>query len=257
MKSSILVIDDDREFLEKSALALRAEGYDCDLCETAEEAQEKFQQRLYDGIVCDILIQFRGSRDGGLVLAREFSSKYPSSCLILISQFVTARWVNEFAGFPNHAFVEKSKTVIEDLVHEVGRIVKSKSAFICMPFATDFTDLYEVGIKPVVLECGFKCIRADQIEHNERSLAIVYEQIRAAHVVIADLTGQNCNVYYEVGYAHALGKDVVLLIQHPNDLPFDLRGFNSIVYGGRITLLKEKLTQRLKTMRNHRDLNIN
>ena len=55
-------------------------------------------------------------------------------------------------------------------------------------------------------------------------------------------------MYYEVGYAHALGKEVILLTQRADDLPFDLRGFNHIVYEGRITVLKEKLAQRLKAM---------
>jgi len=248
MKTTILVIDDEREFLTNCEVALAMAGYDCDLCESADEAHAKFQHRIYDGIVCDILIPFRGAREGGLVLAREFTSKYPSSCLVLISQYVTARWVNEFAGFANHAFVEKGKTAIDDLIREIGRIVKSRFAFVCMPFASEFSDFYEVGIKPVVLKCGFKCMRADELEHNKGILAVVYEQIQAAHIVIAEMTGRNPNVYYEVGYAHALGKEVVLLTQRADELPFDLRGFNHIVYEGRITVLKEKLAQRLKAM---------
>ena len=248
MKTTILVIDDEPEFLTNCQAALAMAGYDCDLCQSADEAHAKFQHRIYDGIVCDILIPFRGTREGGLVLAREFSSKYPSSCMVLVSQYVTARWVNEFAGFANHAFVEKGKTAIDDLIREIGRIVKSRFAFVCMPFASEFSDFYEVGIKPVVLKSGFKCMRADELEHNKGILAVVYEQIQAAHIVIAEMTGRNPNVYYEVGYAHALGKEVVLLTQRADELPFDLRGFNHIVYEGRITVLKEKLAQRLKAM---------
>jgi hypothetical protein len=251
MKTTILLIDDDRVFLDQCAVALERAGFDCDLCMSAEEAHAKFQQRFYDGIVCDILIPFRGVRDGGLLLAREFSAKCPSSCMVLVSQYVTARWVNEFAGLPNHAFVEKNDTVIEDVVREIGRIARSKYAFVCMPFAPEFADFYEVGIKPVVLDCGFKCLRADELEHNRGILAAIYEQINAAHIIIADMTGRNPNVYYEVGYAHALGKDVILLAQGANELPFDLQGFNHIVYQGRITLLKEKLAQRLKTLLSH------
>jgi CheY-like chemotaxis protein len=248
MKTTILIIDDERLFLTRCARAMKKAGYECDLCESAEDAYDKFQRRIYDGIVCDMLIPFRGVREGGLLLAREFSSKYPTSCMVLVSQFVTAKWVNQFAGFPNHAFVEKRKTVLEDLIREIGRIVKTKFAFICMPFAQQFEDFYEEGIKPVVLECGFKCVRADEIEHNKGILDVVYDQIKSAHIVVADMTGRNPNVYYEVGYAHALGKEVVLLTQRADGLPFDLRGFNHIVYGGRITVLKQKLAQHLKAM---------
>jgi CheY-like chemotaxis protein/nucleoside 2-deoxyribosyltransferase len=248
MKTTILVIDDERDFLNRCATAMQAAGYDCELCESAEQAHDKFQQRIYDGIVCDILIPFHGIRDGGLVLAREFASKYPTSCMVLVSQFVTAKWVNQFAGFPNHAFVEKGETVIEDLIQEIGRIAKTKFAFVCMPFAQEFEDFYDSGIKPVVLECGFKCVRADELQHNKGILEVVYDRIKSAHIVVADMTGRNPNVYYEVGYAHALGKEVVLLAQRADDLPFDLRGFNHVIYESRITVLKEKLNQRLKSM---------
>jgi len=248
MKTKILVIDDERDFLKRCSRAMRKAGYDCDLCESAEDAYHKFQLRLYDGIVCDILIPFRSVREGGLLLAREFSTRYPASCLILVSQFVTAKWVNAFSGFPNHAFVEKGESVIEDLVREIGRIVKTKFAFVCMPFAQQFDDSYKFAIQPAVQECGFKCLRADEIEHNKGILEVIHRQIESAHIIVADMTGGNPNVYYEVGYAHALGKDVVLLTQRASDLPFDLRGLNHIVYEGRITGLKEKLTRRLKAM---------
>ena len=154
MKATILIIDDERDFLTRCATAMQMAGYDCELCESAEDAHAKFQQRLYDGIVCDVLIPFQGIREGGLVLAREFSAKHPTSCMVLVSQFVTAKWVNAFAGLPNHAFVEKNETVIDDLMELIARIVKTKFAFVCMPFAPEFNDIYEEGIKPVVWESG-------------------------------------------------------------------------------------------------------
>jgi DNA-binding NtrC family response regulator len=132
MRANILVIDDEPEFLHQCGAAMNAAGYGCDLCASAEMAHDKFQQRLYDGIVCDILIPFQGIREGGIVLAKEFSLRYPTSCLVLVSQFVTVKWVNHFASFPNHAFVEKGEHVFEDLIREIGRIAKTKSAFVCM-----------------------------------------------------------------------------------------------------------------------------
>jgi CheY-like chemotaxis protein len=243
MKTTILVIDDEREFLTQCAAAIRSAGYECDPCDSAEDAYDRFQGRLYDGIVCDVLIPFRGMREGGLLLAREFSSKYPTSCMVLVSQFVTAKWVNQFAGHANHAFVEKNATAIE-----VGRIAKTKFAFVCMPFEREFDNLYDAGIRPVLQECGFRSVRADEVEHNRGILEVVYGQIASAHVVVAEMTGRNPNVYYEAGYAHALGKDVVLLTQRVDDLPFDLRGLNHVVYEGRISLLKEKLAHRLRAM---------
>ena len=105
-----------------------------------------------------------------------------------------------------------------------------------------------VEFRILVWESGFKCVRSDELQHNAGMMDVVYENIKSAHIVVADMTGRNPNVFYEVGYAHALGKDVVLLAQRAEDLPFDLRGFNHIVYEGRIMVLKEKLAQRLKAM---------
>ncbi len=251
MKSSILIVDDDTEFLNACAIAMQMAGYECTISQSGKDAHEKIQHRLYDGIVCDVFIPFNGIREGGLILAKEFSSKHPSSCIILVSQYVAHRWVNEFAGLPNLAFVEKGESAIEDLVYEVGRIAKTKFAFVCVPFALEYNDFYEVGIKPVITDCGYKCVRANEIEHNKGILNIIYEQIESSHIVIADMTGSNPNIYYEVGYAHALGKEVILLIQQTDDLPFDLRSFNHIVYNGQITLLKEKLSKRLNGLLNN------
>ena len=248
MKTTILVIDDERDFLTRCATAMQKAGYAYELCESAEDAHEKFQRTPYDGIVCDLRIPFQGNRDGGLFLAQQFAAKHPTSGVVLVSKFFRASEVNSLAPLLHCAFVEKNKTVIADVVQLLGRVVRSKFVFVCMPFAETFVDVYEAGIKPAVEECGFKCVRADEIEHNEGILEVIYDQIKSAHIVVADMTGRNPNVYYEVGYAHALGKDVVLLTQRADELPIDLRGFNHIVYEGRITLLKEKLTQRLKAM---------
>ena len=58
----------------------------------------------------------------------------------------------------------------------------------------------------------------------------VWGSIRQAHVVIADLTGLNANVMYEVGVAHALGKHVIMVTQEPGAIPFDVRGSRWCAY---------------------------
>ena len=120
--------------------------------------------------------------------------------------------------------------------------------FVLMPFDAAFKDLYELGIKAACSEAGAYCERVDEQIYEESILQRVYNQIAKADLIVAEMTGRNPNVFYEVGYAHALGKEVILLTQRADDLPFDLRGFNHIVYEGRITVLKEKLAQRLKAM---------
>ena len=72
-------------------------------------------------------------------------------------------------------------------------------------------------------DCKLDCTRGDDIF----GLNVVMDDVRAAiataDLVIAYLSGQNPNVFYEVGIAHTLGKPVLLLSQAIEDVPFDLR----------------------------------
>lgn len=58
--------------------------------------------------------------------------------------------------------------------------------------------------------------------------------------------GRNPNVFYEVGYAHALGKPTILLTQRAEDIPFDLKHFPHIVYQSKLMELREQLTRRVR-----------
>jgi hypothetical protein len=58
----------------------------------------------------------------------------------------------------------------------------------------------------------------------------VWSAIYYSEVVIADCTGRNPNVFYEIGIAHTLGKETVLIAQQIDDIPFDVRHIRSIVY---------------------------
>lgn len=118
--------------------------------------------------------------------------------------------------------------------------------FVLMPFDDSFSDIYSLGIKAAADEAGGYCERLDEQIFEERMLDRIYNQINKADVIIADLTGKNPNVFYEVGYAHALQKKVILLTKKAEDIPFDLRHHYHIVYEGKITSLKEELTRRLK-----------
>jgi hypothetical protein len=58
----------------------------------------------------------------------------------------------------------------------------------------------------------------------------VWEQVCRARVLVAELTGRNPNVFYELGMAHTLGKSVILITQSIDDVPFDLRHQRVIPY---------------------------
>jgi len=98
-------------------------------------------------------------------------------------------------------------------------------AFMVMPFGPeDLQIVYDDFVKPVVEDkCGLECVRGDDMFGSDVIMENVLAAIRKAKVVIADLTGQNPNVFYEVGIAHATDTPVLLITQSLDDVPFDLR----------------------------------
>lgn len=115
-----------------------------------------------------------------------------------------------------------------------------------MPFDQKFNDIYKFGIKGAADDVGAYAERIDEQIFTEGILDRIFNQISKADVVIADMTGRNPNVFYEVGYAHALGKIVVLLTQNADDIPFDLKHKQHTVYSGKIELLRNELTAKLQ-----------
>lgn len=118
--------------------------------------------------------------------------------------------------------------------------------FVLMPFNDAFTDIYKLGIKKTAEEAGLRAERVDEQLYSESMLERIYRQIDAADIIVADMTGQNPNVFYEVGYAHAKGKLCILLTQNASDIPFDLKQHRHIVYGGQILKLQSELTTNLQ-----------
>ncbi len=124
---------------------------------------------------------------------------------------------------------------------------QEKRIFVVMPFAKEFEDVYVLGIREVSESLGFIVERADDIEHNESILEIICAKINAADAIVGDTTGSNPNVFYEIGYAHALKCPTILIARKGSGLPFDLQGINHIMYET-IVELRERLKKRLESV---------
>jgi len=127
--------------------------------------------------------------------------------------------------------------------------VGESRAFVLMPFAKRFDEIYRLGVKEPLERIGYTCQRVDEIQFAGNIVDEVYKGIRAASVVVADMTGKNSNVFYEVGYAHALDKTVILLTQKVDDIPFDLRSQRHIVYRRSIVRLRDELLKTVQALR--------
>src|SRR2546423_14242065 len=117
--------------------------------------------------------------------------------------------------------------------------------FVLMPFKEEFKNIYTFGIKGAADDVGAYAERIDDQLFTEGILDRIFNQINKADVIVADMTDKNPNVFYEVGYAHALDKIVVLLTKTADDIPFDLKHRPHIVYEGDIEKLRERLGKML------------
>src|ERR1035438_1080491 len=110
------------------------------------------------------------------------------------------------------------------------RRIHTNRGFVLMPFAPAFRNVYAV-VRSVVKDYAHcECIRADEIARSNRITDEVFEQIQRARFLIADITGQNPNVYYELGVAHALEKPAIVLVQTGTEIPIDLSGIRLLEY---------------------------
>jgi len=104
-------------------------------------------------------------------------------------------------------------------------------AFVLMPYEEEFDEIYNEIIVPALEEAGFEAKRANSISHQRNILEDIVKGIHGSDLIIADLTGSNPNVFYELGMAHGLNKPVILITQSVEEVPFDLRSYRMIDYG--------------------------
>lgn len=121
---------------------------------------------------------------------------------------------------------------------------------VMMPFDASLSPVYD-ALRSAIERVGLRCHRADDIWENAHIMDDVISLIWRARVVISDLTGKNPNVFYETGIAHTLGRDVIQIAQHLDDVPFDLRSIRTLRYlnnGEGLGRLADDTAERLLTL---------
>jgi hypothetical protein len=104
------------------------------------------------------------------------------------------------------------------------------SCFVLMPFQEPFDIYYKSIIKPAVNSAKLDSLRGDSLFRPSPIMADIWQMIKDAKVLVAELTEKNPNVFYELGLAHAIGKPVVLISETIDDVPFDLQSLRVILY---------------------------
>jgi hypothetical protein len=145
-------------------------------------------------------------------------------------------------------YTGKSELIINDFEIKV----RKPKAFVVMQFSEDFNDLYQEVIKPVCEDFGYECKRGDEYFTNGSILQDIIQSIQESSVIIADITPNNPNVFYELGYAHAINKPTILLSDKKRDkLPFDISGFRTLFYDNTIagkSAVERKLKEHLQNI---------
>ncbi|HKQ24734.1 MAG TPA: hypothetical protein VJT81_09870 [Burkholderiales bacterium] len=104
------------------------------------------------------------------------------------------------------------------------------TCFVMMPFGDWFDRYYQEIYMPAIKEAGFEPVRADELFTTGSVVEQIWEQIEKSKLLLADLSGKNPNVFYELGLAHAARKPVVFTASEVGDVPFDLRHLRVIIY---------------------------
>ncbi len=112
--------------------------------------------------------------------------------------------------------------------------VERPKAFVVMQFAEPYGTFYREVIQQRAKAAGFDVVRIDEKAGPGVIFQDIQREIEDSDVVIAEVTPANANVFYELGYAHALKKPTILLAQRGAELPFDIRSFRVVFYNDTI-----------------------
>ncbi len=123
----------------------------------------------------------------------------------------------------------------------------SRTGFIAMSFDQSLDHAFSEGIAPAITDAGYAPLRVDKVHHNEKICDRIIVEIRRSRFVVADVTKQRQGVYFEAGFAMALGLPVIWCC-HKDDLKdvhFDTRQYNHIVWD-QPSDLRQQLADRIR-----------
>ncbi len=226
-------------------------------------------------VIVSVSYAKRGNDDGFLITMR--------SEPIVIYQRNILGWKYDFSESDYNDIIDTNKDFITEAMNAVGFIIVEKPRVVedssdlkkvititptlfkipdksirkncvgvMMPIKKEFDGVLE-SIKKACSNVNMSCYRADDIWKDSTIIQDVFELIYRSSIVIADFSGKNPNVFYEAGIAHTLGKDVIPITQHINDIPFDLQPHRTLKYLNNsegLKQLSEGLEERLKTLKN-------
>jgi hypothetical protein len=142
------------------------------------------------------------------------------------------RKVAEVLVQPAQQDVERKKRVAR--VNPVFRgrdfLVEGDLCFVLLEFAKPYTDIYDAIIRPMVEGESLRCLKSDDIFTTTSVIEDIWANINKAALIIADISSNNPNVMYELGVCHTVGKNVMMITQRPEEIPFNFRHMRCYPY---------------------------
>lgn len=134
-------------------------------------------------------------------------------------------------------------------------MTEKKKCFIIQPFKeTKYEERFADIFQPAIEAAGLEAYRVDNDDTADNLIDAIHEGIQKSDICFAEITSKNRNVWYEVGFATALNKLLVLVCEKSCKLPFDVQSRKTIMYEDKnlssrhFDKLRSDITERAKTL---------
>ncbi|MFZ3169874.1 MAG: hypothetical protein WA130_19855 [Candidatus Methanoperedens sp.] len=142
---------------------------------------------------------------------------------------------------------------------------ENKNCFVIAPIGDEGSEVRRRSdqvlkhiIAPAAKECDYETIRADKISEPGLITSQVIQHLIDDSLVIADLTGRNPNVFYELAIRHAIKKPIVQIIQSGESIPFDVAATRTIQFDHKdldsVAKCKEELMKQIRSVEDNPSL---
>ncbi|MCH7379108.1 MULTISPECIES: hypothetical protein [Acinetobacter] len=144
----------------------------------------------------------------------------------------------------------KNNIILNDFLRDAGLDerdlkVEERKVFVLTPFHPDFDSDFQV-IRDVCNDVNYKCFRGDEQDFKSDIFPHILKFIVSSEIIIANISGRNSNVFYELGIAHALDKKVILIAESHLEVPIDLRSKRILFYKDQMDLYRKLPLELLK-----------
>jgi hypothetical protein len=226
-------------------------------CRTWQELCRRYAHTQHDDLQhnttsMELYKKLRELKEAGLI---DFEEQTEGEKKILGKVWDTGLWPTIRVAFGGMSLADAALLsrhsigmAVTPLFRRPAELAEPLDVFVLMPFDTALGRVYRENIKPLGGELGVTIMRGDEIftPMPGSFMEKVWSGICSAHLIIADCTRANPNVFYEIGIAHTLGKPVVLITRSGEAVPSDIQHIDHIEFSedvAGITFLVDRLRE--------------